>query len=102
MIINAREMGKKVNEICKLYFVKKTAVYELYKKYDEREKIEEPKKPSGRPPMIDAAGLSAIRTRLIEKNDITLQELIDELLTRRISRSFSVFDNSHKTPCIRI
>jgi len=79
MIINARSMGKKVNEICKLYFVKKSAVYELYNKYDETKKIEEPKKATGRPPKIDAAGLGSIRVRLIEKNDITLQELIDEL-----------------------
>jgi transposase len=79
MIINARSMGKKVIEICKLYFVKKSAVYELYKKYDASEKIEEPRKATGRPAKIDSVGLSQIRERLIEKNDITLQELIDEL-----------------------
>jgi len=72
-------MGKKVKEICKLYFVKKSAVYEIYKKYDENQEIEEPKKATGRPAKIDAAGLTKIRKRLIEKNDITLQELIDEL-----------------------
>ena len=78
MILNAREMGKKVPEICKLYFVKKSAVYNLYKRYEETKSIEEPKKSSGRPPEIDEPTMAKIRERLIEKNDITLQELIDE------------------------
>ena len=79
MILHAREMGKSVSEICELYFVKKSAVYELYRKYDETKIIEDPKKSSGRPARIDREKLEMIRERLTEKNDITLQELIDEL-----------------------
>ena len=78
MIIHAREIGKKVSEICELYMVKKSAVYEVYRKYDESKKIEEAKKSSGRPPKIGKETLLRIRERLKEKNDITLQELIDE------------------------
>ena len=79
MIIHAREIGKNVKEICELYMVKKSAVYELYKRYEETKEIGEPKKASGRPARISEEKLGMIKERLKEKNDITLQELIEEL-----------------------
>jgi len=78
-ILNARGIGKEVKEICEIFPVKKSAVYNLYNKYDETQKIEEPKKSSGRPPQIDGEQLEKIREKLTEKNDITLAELIEEL-----------------------
>ena len=63
----------------RIIYRKKSAVYELYRKYDETKTIEEAKKSSGRPAGINNEKLEKIKERLTEKNDITLQELIDEL-----------------------
>lgn len=73
LILHARSLGKSVKEICVLYMAGKTAVYNLYSLYDKTGK-----KRKGRKGRIEVETLEKIRLRITEKNDITLQELIDE------------------------
>jgi transposase len=90
LILHARKMGKSVKEICVLYLVGKTAVYDLYTLYDKTGKTETGKERKGRPGRIDKETLECIRLRIIEKNDLTLQELIEEFDLRLSVPALSV------------
>ena len=79
LIVKAREDGHSVEEIIELFDVKKTAVYDLFKKFDETGSYESLPYGGGRKPALSPEQLDNITKRIEEQPDITLQELIDEL-----------------------
>jgi len=79
LIVRAREKGYTVKEIVEVFDVKKTTVYDLYKKLDETGNYESRPTAGGRKPALSTEQLVSITKRINEQPDITLQELIDEL-----------------------
>ena len=79
LIIRAKNNGYSVKEITEIFDVKKTAVYDLFKKTDETGSYESRPNAGGRKPALSPEQLSDITKRINEQPDVTLQELIDEL-----------------------
>ena len=79
LIVRAKSNGYSVKEIIEIFDVKKTAVYDLFKKIDETGSYEPRPNAGGRKPALSAAQLNSITKKINEQPDITLQELIDEL-----------------------
>jgi len=79
LIIRARTNGYSVKDIIEIFDVKKTAVYDLFRKHDETGNYEALPNAGGRKPALSPEQLSSITQKICEQPDITLQELIDEL-----------------------
>jgi len=77
LIIKARRNGYSVNEITSLFDVKKTAVYDLFKRNDETGSYKSLPNAGGRKPALSPDQLSCISKKINEQPDVTLQELID-------------------------
>jgi transposase len=78
-IMEAKENGLTVKEICRAYSVGKTAVYDLYKQERETGSIEPLTHLRGRKPILDDEQVAAIDALLKERMDITISELREEL-----------------------
>jgi len=79
LIVRAKSNGYSVKEITEIFDVKKTAVYDLFKRIDETGCYESRPNSGGRKPALSAEQLGSITKKINEQPDITLQELIDEL-----------------------
>ena len=78
LIIAAKERGEKPETIAVWFSVAVSSVYNILALYKKTNDVT-PKPFPGRPSRLTAEDLEKIRTAIQEKNDITLEELIDEL-----------------------
>jgi len=78
LIVAARERGEKPEVIAVWFSVAVSTVYNILALYKKTNNIT-PKPFLGRPSKLTAEDLDKIRATIQEKNDITLEELIDEL-----------------------
>ena len=79
LIVRARDNGYNVKEIIEMFEVKKTAVYDLFKRVEKTGSYESRPNSGGRKPVLSPKQLERIAQRIDEQPDITLQELIDEM-----------------------
>jgi len=78
LIVAARERGEKPDVIAVWFNVAASTVYNILALYKKTNNIT-PKPFLGRPGRLTTEDLERIRATVQEKNDITLEELIDEL-----------------------
>jgi len=78
LIVAARERGEKPEVIAVWFSVAVSTVYNILALHKKTNNIT-PKPFPGRPSKLTAEDLDKIRATIQEKNDITLEELIDEL-----------------------
>ena len=78
LIIAAKESGEKPEAIAVWFGVSVSSVYNIIALYKKTNDVT-PKPFPGRPSRLTAEDLERIRTAIQEKNDITLEELIDAL-----------------------
>jgi transposase len=78
LIIAAKERGEKPETIAVWFNVAVSSVYNILALYKKTNDVA-PKPFPGRPSRLTAENLEKIRIAIQEKNDITLEELIDEL-----------------------
>ena len=78
-IVEARSKGIRVTDICNTYSVGKSAVYDLLKQEAETGDITPLTHQRGRKPLLTEANLSAIEHLIQVQNDITLEEIKEEL-----------------------
>ncbi len=74
-IIEAREKGLKIREISKAYSCSESAVSRLLRQYRERGDIIPQTHTRCRKPALDAEGLESMRQIILERPDITLEEI---------------------------
>jgi len=78
LIVEARERGEKPEVIAVWFSVAVSTVYKILALYKKTNDVT-PKPFPGRPSRLTAEDLEKIRLAIHEKNDITLEELIEEL-----------------------
>jgi transposase len=80
LIIKVKSNGYSVTEITKLFSVKKTEIYNLFKRNNETGSYELLPNAGGRRPALSMEQLASIAYKINEQPDVTLQELIDEFI----------------------
>lgn len=78
-IIAAHERGLSVEEIVYAYGYGKTAIYNLINKNKEEGNIKPQTYKRGRKPALDAPALKIVKDQIIDKPDITINELRETL-----------------------
>ena len=78
-IIAAHERGLSVDEIVYAYGYKKTAIYNLIRQSSQEGSVEPKTHQRGRKPALDSIVLEAMKNKIIEKPDITINKLRETL-----------------------
>jgi transposase len=78
-IVAARKKGLKITEISRAYNVSETAVLRLLKRERETGDITPRTHMRGRKPTLDAAGKEKMRELILNRPDITLEEIKEEM-----------------------
>lgn len=78
-IVAARKNGLKISEISRAYNVSETAVLRLLKRERETGDIKPRTHLRGRKPTLDKAGKEEMRALILNRPDITLEEIKDEM-----------------------